>query len=316
MPSPPSVKTETAPARPVSALHPAMITLIIGAVMISFSGVWVKIAHTTPTVTAFYRVFFGGIFLLPAALWRHEMKWRGIRHWLLCMVCGIIFSLDLICYHYSIRYTGPGLGTIIVNFQVFILAGIGVLFLGEKLRRIYLLSIPLAFLGLFMIVGIQWEQLGPVYKTGIYFGFAAAVFYAGFILTLRTLQSHQAGLSIFYVLTVVSFTTAALLAIYIPVQGESFAIPDVKTFFALAALALFSQSLGWILITNALPKIRASLSGLILLLQPALAFVWDVLLFQRPTTPVNWLGVFLVLAAIYIGTAWRTGPRTEKEHHS
>ena len=61
--------------------------------------------------------------------------------------------------------------------------------------------------------------------------------------------------------------------------------------------------MGWILITNALPKIRASLSGLILLLQPALAFVWDVLFFQRPTTPVNWLGVLVALVAIYLGMA-------------
>jgi drug/metabolite transporter (DMT)-like permease len=44
------------------------------------------------------------------------------------------------------------------------------------------------------------------------------------------------------------------------------------------------------------------LSGFILLLQPALAFVWDVLLFQRPTSLVNWAGVFIVLVAIYLGS--------------
>jgi drug/metabolite transporter (DMT)-like permease len=37
--------------------------------------------------------------------------------------------------------------------------------------------------------------------------------------------------------------------------------------------------------------------------QPALAFVWDVLFFQRPTTLVNWLGVMVALAAIYLGMA-------------
>ena len=72
-------------------------------------------------------------------------------------------------------------------------------------------------------------------------------------------------------------------------------------FTALLALGGFSQVAGWLLITNALPKMRASLSGLILLLQPALAFVWDVLLFQRPTTALNWTGVGLALAAIYLG---------------
>ena len=84
--------------------------------------------------------------------------------------------------------------------------------------------------------------------------------------------------------------------------GDTFKIPDIQTFFALMALGLFSQVIGWILITNALPKIQASLFGFILLLQPALAFVWDVLFFQRPTSLINWIGVFIVLIAIYCGS--------------
>ena len=60
-------------------------------------------------------------------------------------------------------------------------------------------------------------------------------------------------------------------------------------------------------ISNALPKVCASLSSLILLLQPALAFVWDVLFFQRPTSIRNWVGLAVVLVAIYLG-ARRTKP--------
>ena len=83
---------------------------------------------------------------------------------------------------------------------------------------------------------------------------------------------------------------------------KNFQNADLQSLFSLAALGLFSHSLGWILITHALPKIRTSISGLILLLEPALAFVWDVLFFQRPTTLTNWAGVLLALLAIYIAT--------------
>lgn len=283
--------------------HIAILTLIAGAVMISFSGVWVKLSHVTPTASAFYRVFFGGIILLAAASSRHELQWRGGRHLLLGLTCGVFFALDLCLYHFSIHYIGPGLGTILPNFQVFILAAIGVFFLGEKVRVLYVLSIPLAFLGLFMIIGIDWGHLGPLYKTGVYCGLAAAVCYAGFLLSLRKLQSDQIGVSVFYVLMMVSLSTAVLLAAEIYRTGDTFRIPDRQSFFALAALGLFSQAMGWILITNALPRIRASFSGLVLLLQPALAFVWDVLFFHRPTSLVNWIGVGVALAAIYLGTA-------------
>jgi drug/metabolite transporter (DMT)-like permease len=294
------------------AAHFGMLSLIAGAVMISLSGVWVKVAHVAPNVSAFYRVFFGGIVLLGAALSRRELKWPGVRQLMLYLLCGFLFGVDLWLYHNSIQYIGPGLGTIIPNFQVFILAAFGILFLSEPLRPAYLLSLPLAFVGLFMIVGIHWAQLEQVYRVGIYYGLACAVLYATFILTLRKLQADQMGVSFFYVLMMVSFATAIFLAAQIIYNHNSFQIPDLQSFFALAALGLLSQSAGWILITNALPGIRASLSGLILLLQPALAFVWDVLFFQRPTSPVNWLGVAVALAAIYLGMAGQRLPAEKR----
>ena len=281
----------------------ALLSLIVGAVMISFSGVWVKVAHVTPNVSAFYRVFFGGIILLAAALYRRELKWLGTRQLMLSLLCGFLFALDLWLYHYAIEYIGPGLGTILPNFQVVILAGIGILFLREPLRLVFILSLPLAFVGLFMIVGVNWDQLAPSYRIGIYYGLAAALVYAAFLLILRKLQADQSGVSFFYVLMMVSFCAVFFLAAEMLYNQSSFGIPDLQSFFALVALGLFSQSIGWILITNALPKVRPSLGGLILLLQPSGAFVWDVLFFQRPTTLVNWLGVLVALTAIYLGMA-------------
>ena len=285
-----------------------MISLLLGAVMISFSGIWVKTAHVTPASVAFYRVFFGGIILLMATFVRGEIKQKKRPNPWLIILCGLFFALDLLFYHLSIRYVGPGLGTILGNFEVFILAAIGILFLKERVRAAFLFSIPLAFLGLLLIVGLDWGQRGPLYRVGIYCGLVTAVCYAGFILTLRKLQSKQTGSSIFYVLMLVSFMSAVFLGMEILRAGDTFSIPDLQTFLALGALGLFSQSIGWILIANALPKIRASLSGVILLLQPALAFLWDVLFFHRPTRWVNWTGVIIVLIAIYLGTVKSSDP--------
>ena len=279
----------------------ALLSLIVGGVMISFSGVWVKVANVTPNVSAFYRVFFGGIILLCAAIYRRELKWLGTWQFMLSMLCGLLLALDLWLYHYAIEYIGPGLGTILPNFQVFILAGIGILFLREPVRLVFILSLPMAFVGLFMIVGVNWDQLGQTYRIGIFYGLAAAIAYAAFLLILRKLQSDQSGVSFFYVLMIVSFSTSFFLAAEMLYKQSSFHIPDLQSFFALAALGLLSQSVAWILITNALPKVRPSLGGLILLLQPSGAFVWDVLFFQRPTTLVNWLGVLIALTAIYLG---------------
>ena len=274
--------------------------VLCGACMISFSGVFVKLADVSPTSSGFYRVFFGSIILLCASLWHKELQRITLAQLLLISFCGFVFALDLFFWHESIMYIGPGLATLLGNFQVFLLAATGILFFGEKVRPRFLASIPLAVLGLLLIVGLNWNGLANDYKTGIYFALLTAVCYAAFILSMRKIQTDEKQ-SLFFSLLLVSIATAVFLGMKMTLTGDSFSIPDFKSVLALLGLGLFSQTIGWVLIANAMPRIRASLTGLILLLQPTLAFIWDVVLFNRPTDLLNWVGVILTLAAIYMG---------------
>lgn len=279
----------------------AVVILVTGAAMISFSGVWVKLAQVSPMSSAFYRVFFGFLFLLPTAFLKGELKSKGKDKYLLAFACALFFALDLYFWHVSIHYIGPGLSTILANFQVFGLALAGFLFFREKLGGLFLISMPLAMLGLYLIVGVSWQELGADYKTGIYYGFATAACYTGFLLTLRRLQSDRDDFSLFFYLMVVSFFSTLILGGLMVQSNVAFTIPDLQSLAALVALALFSQFLGWVMIANAIPHIPAAHAGLMLLLQPALSFVWDVVFFARPTGLVNWAGVLVALGAIYLG---------------
>jgi drug/metabolite transporter (DMT)-like permease len=99
-----------------------------------------------------------------------------------------------------------------------------------------------------------------------------------------------------------------MLGLYITAAGETFVIPDLKSLFSLIGLGFFSQCLGWLLIATSLPRTNTSTAGLILLLQPALAFLWDVLFFARPTDLLNWFGVVMTLLAIYFGLSSKKDP--------
>jgi drug/metabolite transporter (DMT)-like permease len=278
-----------------------LLSMLSGAVMISFSGIWVKLAHVPPTASAFYRVLIGGLILLTAVVVKKEFRRRQRFHLLIGAICGLAFALDLYCYHLSIMLIGPGLATILSNFQVFILSVIGIVFLGEAIRFKFVIAVPLAIAGLFCIIGFEWGLLEHSYRIGIYLALATAAFYSAFILLLRKLQGAESGHSVYYSLMLVSMMCAVYLAVEMIVSGISFRIPDVQSGLSLVALGLFSQTAGWILITNSLPKIRASYAGLILLLQPALSFIWDVLFFDRATSLMNWMGVIVTLVAIYLG---------------
>ncbi len=277
-----------------------IVHVLSGAFLISFSGIFVKLADVSPTASGFYRVTFGSIFLLCATVWYKDFKRLTTAELSLITFCGFVFALDLFFWHESIMYIGPGLATLISNFQVFLLAAIGIFFLGEKSRPRFFAAIPLAIIGLLMVVGLSWNNLENDYKTGIYLSLLTAVCYTVFLLSLRKIQAKDTH-SQFSSLMIVSISCAAFLGMRMLQTDDSFIIPDIKSLLALLALGLFSQTIGWVLISNAMPKIRASFTGLILLLQPALAFVWDVLLFDRPTDILNWTGVILTLAAIYMG---------------
>ena len=279
----------------------AMLGTTIGAMMISFSAVWVKLAHVTPTVSAFYRVFFGGLFLLAILLARREKLWRGWHCLKLSLLAAIFFALDLYTWHRSIAYVGPGLATLLGNFEVFLVPVVGVLLFGERLNLRFVLSVPLAVAGLFMIIGLRWEQLSPDYRIGISYGLSTAIFYTGFLIVLRKLQSDPSKPSATLSLMVVSFSTALYLALEMVRAGDSFSIPDIQSGIALVALGLMCQTMGWLLITHSLPRIPAAIAGLILLLQPSLSFIWDVLFFDRVTSTMAWVGVILALSAIYLG---------------
>lgn len=274
--------------------------VLAGAFLISFSPIFVKLANVSPTNSAFYRVFFGTLFLGLAACWLKTSGRLQRQSYFLIGFCGFIFSLDLFVWHQSILYIGPGLATLLGNFQVFLLALFGVLFLKEKVGFRFIISLPMAISGLFLLLAPGWSTFSSNYKIGIFLGFLTALCYAVYLLSLRKLQSTNDSFDILP-LTLVSAASSVWLGLLIIFSSESFHIPDVQSLFSLLGLGFCSQTVGWLLIATAMPKIKASFTGLVLLLQPSLSFIWDVLFFDRQTSGLNWLGVVITLTAIYMG---------------
>jgi drug/metabolite transporter (DMT)-like permease len=288
------------------------VTLILaGAVCISFSGIWVNLSGVAPTLSAFYRVFFGSLFLAIACLLRDEFQRPSLKTTLLSVLCGLCFAVNLSCWHASIIFIGPGLATIISNFQVFVLALVSLVVFGEKIRPIFFVSLPLAFFGLFQIIGFDWSSLPENYRTGVYLGLATALLYSAFLLVLRKIQQVQQSLSFFFSLLLVSLSASFFLGTATWWTGGSFRVSGLVPLGSLLCLGLFSQTIGWSLIANSLPRVSPAVTGLVLLLQPALAFIWDVVFFARPTSADQWLGVGVTLAAIYLGMTAARAPATK-----
>jgi len=285
--------------------HASVLRLLLGGVIISFSAVFVKLTDVGPTASGVYRNLFGGLALLLVALVRRESLWRGWKPLSWAILAALFFAADIFCWHRSILYIGPGLATIIGNFQVFVLAFVGIIIFREKASWRFLVSIPSAVIGLFLLVGIDWQTLDASYRIGVGFGLLTALCYTGYLLTLRYSGRSAIRLSATVNLALVSLLTALLLVPVAIGAGESLRIPDAYNWLILASYGVSCQAVGWVIIFGALARVDASRAGLLLLVQPTLTFAWDILFFARPTTLIEALGAILALGAIYLGNTRR-----------
>lgn len=282
-----------------------MLYLLIGATLISFSAVFVKLAHVGPTTSAFYRLSFGGLTLLMVALIRREPLWQGRKSLLWVALAGVALFLDLFFWHRSIFGVGPGLATLLANLQVITLAVIGILFMGEALTWRVSVAVPLSLTGLGLIVGLDWSALAPEYRLGVIFGLITAVCYTGLTLSLRKSQTIRPKLPPVANMAWVSLIGALLTAVALWQNNEGFAVPDTRTWLVLIVYGALCTAAGWGFISAGLPRVEASRAGLILILQPTLSYVWDVLFFDLPITRLQILGAAMTIFAIYLGAARR-----------
>jgi len=286
----------------VQRLTNPRLPLYAGATLISLSPVWVKLVGVSPTVSGFYRVLIGGGALALYLLVTRRRLDLSRAAGAILMACALFFAADLWFWHRSIDYIGPGLSTLLGNFQVFFMMLAGVLFLHQVPTARQLIAVPLALGGLTLIVGLEWDTLAPNYRLGLIFGLLTAVMYAGYLLTLRAARTRSSYRVPTREVAVVSLATALLLGIAAGVEGVSLAIPTWVDAGWLLSYGILSHCAGWLLIAASLPRVSATEAGLALLLQPALSFAWDVLLFARPVTAVELAGAAIVLVALYLGS--------------
>jgi drug/metabolite transporter (DMT)-like permease len=292
-------------------MRTAVIQMAIGAMLLSSTSLFVVYAHTAPTVSGFYRMFFGGGMLLVWVALRGQWQrftWHDLA-WAVLPAAG--FAADLIQWHRSILWVGPGIATLLTNFQVFLMALVGFAFYRERPGRWFVPGMLLAMVGLWLLVGAHWSMFDAQHRLGIWLGLGSGLAYTVYLLSFRQALKMHTRLSPAQFLGLMSLMCALMLWLWGRAEGDRFALHGVVSWSVLLALGFFGQVLAWLLMVRAMPRLPASLVGLLLLLQPALAFLLDVILLGRPTTSGDWTGLVLALAGILFG-ALRPGRRATK----
>ena len=326
-----------------SKTMPPMATALAGAACISSSAVLMRLAGTSASITALGRCGFA-LPVLGVLAWL-ERKSGGPRlssrsRWL-ARLAGLFLAGDLILWSHAITAIGAGLGTVVTNLQVLIISLLAWLILGERPRRSLLLASPVMLAGLALVGGLAGLGGPHGYGTdpflGVIYGVGVAILYAIYILMLRQATSSRgtppgptaeaaeaagaAGAARTAVAGVLFEATAGAVAgsVVLGLGLRDFHLAaDPVTWAALgwlALLALTSQVVGWLLITLSMPRLPASMIGVLLLVQPAGSVALSYVILDERPSGFQLLGVALVLAgglvAVSGGAARSPGPPPE-----
>jgi drug/metabolite transporter (DMT)-like permease len=302
------------PARPLPLA-------IAGTACISSSAVVMQLAGASPSLTALGRCGFA-LPVLAVLVWLDRRRGGApltTRSRWLARLAGLFLAADLIVWSHAISDIGAGLGTVVPNLQVLILALLGWLVLGERPRRSLLLASPVMVAGLLLVGGLAGTHAyGADPAAGVLAGAGVAVLYSIYIFTLRQAMTGAApgsrGPSPVAALFEATLGAAAGSAV------AGLGLHDFRLGHPwpalgwLVMLAITSQVIGWLLITASMSRLPAWMIGVVLLIQPAGSVTLGYLFLHERPSLTQLAGVGLMLAGVLAAVGGGSAPPHDEDH--
>jgi drug/metabolite transporter (DMT)-like permease len=300
-PPPASAGTEIlAIFRPIAS-RPRLAALV-GALCIAFSGIFYRFAHVSPATVTTFRCLYGLPILVLVAWLEHRRYGRlptaVVR---LSVIAGVFFAGDLLSWHHAVDQVGAGLATVLGNLQVLVVGLLAWALFGERPARATLLAIPVTLAGAVLISGvIGTGAYGADPALGVALGSFTALCYAGYLIVIRRGGSdlrRPAG-----PVAIATASTMVVAILYGVVSGELDPVPSLPAHAWLVAVGITSQSIGYLIISVALPRLAAALVSVILLAQPVATVVLARVLLEETPSAAQLAGVALVIGGIAVAT--------------
>jgi drug/metabolite transporter (DMT)-like permease len=284
----------------------ALAALFAGALGISFAPIFVRLSEAGPSATAFWRMTLA----LPLLwLWtgqagsgdasgRQALSSRPetLRDRLALSGAGLFIACDLLLWHLSILKTSVANATLLGNLApIFVALGSWLLF-GQRFSPVFLAGLATAVCGAVVLMGASFT-LDPANLAGDALGLGAALFYAGYLLSVGRLRARFTTSS---VMIWTGLSAAPVLLAAALLAGETLAPATLSGWAVLLGLAFLAHAGGQGLITQAMAHLPAAFSSVALLLQPVGAAFLAFLLLGETLRPAQAAGAAIVLGGILL----------------
>ncbi len=271
--------------------------LVVGALAMGISPIFVRLADVGPFTSAFWRVALA-LPVLYAWMRVSESGDTGPKssYSRATLFAGIAFAGDLFFWHLSIVTTSIANATFFATT-----APIWVVLFGWLIFRQRASTAVLAGLGLCILGGAallaQSLHLKAGGARGDFFGLVTGVFFGLYFLAVQAAREGSSAARVTFEATTITalFLLAAALVLERQLLPHSLA-----GLAALLALAWISHSGGQGLLAVALGRLPAAFSSLVIFLEAIAAACFAWLFLGEPITLVQAAGGLAILAGIYV----------------
>lgn len=278
----------------------AFPALIGCAVMLSFGAMFVRLADTGPVATGFWRMALA-LPLLGVVAAREGRGARragaprglGVTLWM-PVAAGVFFALDIAAWHLGIPLTRLANATLFGNSATLFLAIYGMVLARRLPRGWPAVAILLAAAGTAVLMGRSLE-VSRESLIGDALCLFAGFIYTGYVVTMQ--RARAAGGTPWQLLFRSTLATAPILLLVSWALGERL-VPG--NWAPLILLALSSQVIGQGLMILALPYFSPLVVGLSLLLQPVIAAVAGLVLFDERLGAIDIAGAVMIAVALVL----------------
>ncbi|MCI1693066.1 DMT family transporter [Aneurinibacillus aneurinilyticus] len=220
------------------------ITLFFGVFALSTSAIFVKLADAPATITAFYRMFFAAVMLLPFLLVnkknRQELRLLSKKQWGFGLLSGVFLAAHYVLWFQSLNYTSVASSTVIVTLQpLFSIIG-GYFLFKERFSKGAVMGCLVAIAGS-IVIGWQDFQISGQALFGDILAFVAA----GVITAYFFVGQHVRKMLSLVPYSIIGYASSALfLSILSFSQQVSFVNYSLQTWWSFIGLAFIATILG------------------------------------------------------------------------
>ena len=270
--------------------------LVVGAVAMGVSPIFVRLADVGPFTSAFWRVALALPLLYAWMRLAEGREAPGARFSKPAILAGLAFAGDLFFWHLAIVHTSVANATFFATCAPIWVVLFGWLLLGERVTANVLAGLALCLAGGAALLAQSFE-LKPAGAVGDLFGIATGVFFGLYFLAVQAARKKNSAARLTFEATAV---TAAVLFVVAACAERSMLPRTLRGLAALLAMAWISHTGGQGLLSIALGRLPAAFSSLVIFLEAiaAAGFAWAIL--REPVGVAQGLGGLAILAGIWV----------------